>query len=238
MFLGPSARHGVADPGAEVRIGKLKRLIAQDPTSPLFMALAEEYRAAGHLPEAVRILEKGVNTHAGYVSARVALARAYLEVGRTEESIAMFSRALASDPGNPVAARSLAEIYLSRGNRVEGIKKYKLYRALSGDRSVDEIIAKIGAELAEAPRETPQPQGRVLADLYMAQGHPAEALAIYDDLWQADPSNDELERLRQAAAAGRNVAETKSTPGPEPGLARRQARVERLKRWLAVIQAG
>ncbi len=224
------------DPGAEARIRELKRRIAQDPTSPLFMALAEEYRAAGHLPEAIRILEKGVNTHAGYVSARVALARAYLEVGRTEESIATFSRALASDPGNLVAARSLAEIYLSRGDRVEGIKKYKLYRALSGDRSVDEIIAKIGVELAEAPKETPRPQGRVLADLYMAQGHPAEALAIYEELAQADRSNAELERLSQAAAAGSSVEE----PPPlrsEPDLAR-QAKVERLKRWLAVIQAG
>ncbi len=271
MFLLPLRGHGLADPGAEVRIGKLKRLIAQDPTSPLFMALAEVYRAAGHLPEAIRILEKGVNTHGGYISARVALARAYLEVGRTEESLAMFSRALASDPGNLVAARSLAEIYLSRGERVEGIKKYKLYRALSGDRSVDEIIARIEAELAEAPKETPQPrgsgalsghrsvdeiiakieadlaeapkktlqpQGRVLADLYMAQGHPAEALAIYDELWLADPLDTDLERLRQAAAASRSVPEPQPPDGIEPHLARRQAKVERLKRWLAVIQAG
>ena len=226
----------MADPGAEARIRELKRRITQDPTSPLFMALAEEYRAAGHLPEAVRILEKGVNTHAGYVSARVALARAYLEVGRTEESLAMFSRALASDPGNLVAARSLAEIHLARGDRVEGIKKYKLYRALSGDRSVDEVIARIGAELTEAPRETPQPQGRVLADLYMAQGHPAEALAIYEELAATDPGNAELDRLRQGAAANPEVQ--KPPPlRPEP-LALRQATVERLKRWLSVIQAG
>ena len=231
----------MADPGAEGRIRELKRRITQDPTSPLFMALAEEYRAAGHLPEAVRILEKGVNTYAGYVSARVALARAYLEVGRTEESITMFSRALASDPGNLVAARSLAEIHLSRGDRIEGIKKYKLYRALSGDRSVDEIIVKIGAELTgapEAPKETPQPQGRVLADLYLAQGHPEEALAIYEELAQADPSNSELERLRQAAAARGSVQEPPAPLQSEPALVRRQARVERLKRWLAVIQAG
>jgi tetratricopeptide (TPR) repeat protein len=230
----------MADPGAEGRIRELKRRITQDPTSPLFMALAEEYRAAGHLPEAVRILEKGVNTYAGYVSARVALARAYLEVGRTEESITMFSRALASDPGNLVAARSLAEIHLSRGDRIEGIKKYKLYRALSGDRSVDEIIVKIGAELTgspEAPKEPP-PQGRVLADLYMAQGHPEEAQAIYEELAQADPSDAELERLRQAAAARGSVQEPPAPLQSEPDLTRRQARVERLKRWLAVIQAG
>ncbi len=244
MFLRLLRRSVVPDPGAEVRIRELKRRIAQDPTSPLFMALAEEYRATGHLPEAVRILEKGVNTHAGYVSARVALARAYLEVGRTEESVAMFSRALVADPGNLVAARSLAEIHLSRGDRVEGIKKYKLYRALSGDRSVDEIIVRIGAELAEAPpseapkEDTPQPQGRVLADLYLEQGHAAEALAIYEELAQADPSNAELERLRQAAVAGGSVQEPPLPLQSEADHARRQARVERLRRWLAVIQAG
>ena len=63
----------------------------------------------------------------------------------------MFSTALAADPGNLVSARSLAEIYLSRGERVEAIKKYKLYRGLSGDRRVDEVIERLGRELAAGP---------------------------------------------------------------------------------------
>jgi tetratricopeptide (TPR) repeat protein len=228
----------VIDPGAEVRIRELRRRVTQDPTSPLFLALAEECRAAGNLPEAILILEKGVSTYARYVSAQVALARAYLEAGRTDEAIAMFTKALASDRGNPVSARSLADIYLSRGERLEAVKKYKLYRALSGDRSVDGVIEGIERDLGETPETAAGPSGRVLADLYLSQGHYSEAAALYGQLAGLNPDDGELARLRKEAEA-RLAAAGGVSPSPAPEKDRaalRAAKVQALKRWLSVIQ--
>jgi len=141
----------VADPSAESRIRDLKRRLELEPGSRLFLALAEEYRKNGQLPSALSTLQKGLLAHPGYLSAHVALGRAYLESGQITEAIATFSKVLANDPGNLVSSRSLADIYLSRGESVEAIKKYKLYRALSGDRTVDETIERLELDLAPPP---------------------------------------------------------------------------------------
>ncbi|HEY6931346.1 MAG TPA: tetratricopeptide repeat protein [Thermoanaerobaculia bacterium] len=351
----------MADPGAEGRIRDLKRRLELEPASRLFVALAEEYRKTGQLAEALSTLQRGLLAHPGYLSAHVALGRAYLESGQITEAIATFSKVLANDPGNLVSAKSLADIYLSRGESVEAIKKYKLYRALSGDRTVDEIVERLEIELAPPPPgsdaqaaapppppptffegktgpirssreikfepsalssstadldltsvkfepddstasrrsvtepmpmsrdiplmispkiptppplpppeeevttrafrigdvlestggtpaapETPpegraegEPQGRVLADLYFAQGHYTEALRIYDDLVAATPFDPELKRMRREAEA--RLLPAANTPGAatsDKGLERRLAKVRALKRWLSVVQTG
>jgi Tfp pilus assembly protein PilF len=226
----------LSDSAAEARIQALRRRVGQNAASPLFVGLAEEYRAAGQLPEAIGTLEKGLEAHPHYVSARVALARAYLEAGRTEDAAAMFAKALELDPGNLVAARCLADILLSRGDRLEAIKRYKLYRALSGDRSVDEIIRRVGAEIGPAPPAASDAQGRILADLYFDQGHYQEAFAAYEGLSSAHPSDAGLSRRKIEAAARLAAATPSSAPAPDPGAALRGARIGALKRWLAVIQ--
>jgi tetratricopeptide (TPR) repeat protein len=216
------------DPASEIRIRELKRRIAQDATSPLFIGLAEEYRAASRLSEAIRTLEHGVQSHPNYLSAKIALARAYLEAGQTGDAAALFSKVLEMDPGNLISARAIAEIALARGDRLEAIKKYKLYRALSADRSVEEIIGRIEADLEETP--SGDPRGRVLARLYLEQGHAAEALDLLDQLALVEPGDPEIERLRREAAV-------RARAGPPPSgdgeAAVRAAKVRSLKTWLA-----
>ena len=232
----------MTESSSEIRIRELKRRIAQDPTSPLFIGLAEEYRATGRLSDAIRTLEHGVHTHPHYLSAKVALARAYLEAGHTGDAASLFERVLATDPGNLVSARALADIALSRGDRLEAVKKLKLYRALSADRGIDETIARIENEIASpAPGE---PRGRVLARLYLEQGHPAEALEVLEELARAEPDNPEVEALRREAAAelspqGAPAPQAVSQPAAppvDPAARRRAAKVAALAGWLAVIK--
>jgi tetratricopeptide (TPR) repeat protein len=147
----------MAELSPEARIRDLKRRLELDPSSRLFVTLAEEYRKSGRLADALSTLQKGMLAHPGYISAQVALGRAYLEAGQITESIATFSKVLANDPGNLVSAKSLADIYLSRGESLEAIKKYKLYRALAGDRKVDEIIERLQADLVPPPPARPDP---------------------------------------------------------------------------------
>jgi len=125
------------------------------------VALAEEYRKTGRFAEALSTLQKGLLAHPRYVSAQVAQGRAYLESGQITEAIATFSKVLVADPGNLVSAKSLADIYLSRGESVEAIKKYKLYRALSGDRTVEDIIHRLEQEIAPPPPPPSLSEGSV-----------------------------------------------------------------------------
>jgi len=143
----------MADQPGDARIRDLKRRLELDPSSRLFVSLAEEYRKAGRTADALITLQQGLRNHPGYISAQVALGRAYLEAGNVSESIATFTKVLTADPGNLVSAKSLADIFLSRGESLEAIKKYKLYRALSGDRTVDDMVERLEKEIAPpAPR--------------------------------------------------------------------------------------
>ena len=103
-----------------------------------------------------RALQKGLLAHPGYVAAQVALGRAYLEADQIVDAIATFTQVLVADPANLVAAKSLAEIYLARGDSLEALKKYKLYRAISGDRKVDEMIAELEPQVAPKPILPPE----------------------------------------------------------------------------------
>src|SRR5438105_10350601 len=147
----------VAEPTAEARIRDLERRLDLDPGSRLFVSLAEEYRRLGRVRDALGALQKGLLAHPGYVAAQVALGRVYLEANQITDAIATFTKVLVADPGNLVASKSLAEIYLSRGDNLESVKKYKLYRALSGDRKVDEIIAQLETLVAPKPVTPPKP---------------------------------------------------------------------------------
>ena len=131
----------MADRDQEARLRDLKKRVEREPRSRFFVPLADEYRKAGRLPEAIRVLEDGLGVHPTYVAARVALARVLLEVGRIDESMAAFSKVLADDPSNLVAAKALGDIHLSRGERTEALKRYLRFRAVSGDRRLDDVIA-------------------------------------------------------------------------------------------------
>ncbi len=147
----------MAEQTAEARIRDLERRLDLDPGSRLFVSVAEEYRKLGRLKDALSALQKGLLAHPGYVAAQVALGRVYLEANQTTDAIATFTRVLVADPGNLVAAKSLADIQLGRGDKLEAVKKYKLYRALSGDRKVDPIIAELETQVAPRPVPPPRP---------------------------------------------------------------------------------
>src|SRR5512138_630657 len=144
----------MADPEAHIR--ELAKRVEREPGSRFFVPLADEYRKAGRLKDAIAALEGGLEIHGGYVAARIALARAYLEAGRIEDSISAFSRALADDPSNLVAAKALGDLHLSRGEPLEALKRYRRYRGISGDRKLDALIRRLEEETSAAVRPTPE----------------------------------------------------------------------------------
>ena len=121
--------------------------MASMPGSRIFVGLAEEYRRAGRYEEALNTLQKGLQAHPTYLSAQIALARLYQETWRTQEAIEAFLKVLAMDRENLVAAKALSDLYTNSRNPVEAIKKLKLYRAISGDKAVDDRILQMEKEI-------------------------------------------------------------------------------------------
>lgn len=344
----------MAEHDQESRIRDLKLRVEREPRSRFFVPLAEELRKAGRLPEAVRVLEEGLAAHPAYVAARVALARALLEAGRIEDSVAAFSKVLADDPSNLVAAKALGDIHLSRGEPTEALKRYLRFRAVSGDRRLDDVISRLREEIAPPPEAAPSavapppafapaippggvsvvtepppivsplgpvelwpdpptrretdpfditsvpysrppepeapasepaeemlsrdvrldelpsrksaesaetcrpairlpetswpfepeaeapeaPSGRTLAELYLGQGHYAEAIRLAEEILAASPGDPDLLRLRDESrerAAGAPPAVPPSAP--DPGRERRLAKIGVLNEWLDRVQA-
>lgn len=97
-------------PSAE-RIDQLRRRLEENPASLAFGPLAEEYRKAGRLEEAIATCRAGLEHHPGYVAARVTLGRALLDAGDTAGAQAEFERVVLEAPENLAAIRGLAEIH-------------------------------------------------------------------------------------------------------------------------------
>lgn len=138
------------------KIEELRFRLKTDPKNRLFYPLAEELRKISQFTEAEGVLRNGLTHHATYLSAWVSLGRVLRELGKNGEAVEALSKALQLDPGNVVAARLLADAYLALGEKVEAIKKYKLVHALlPADELIEEIIARLDAELNPPPPPPP-----------------------------------------------------------------------------------
>ncbi len=132
------------EPAVALRLAELKEKVEKDPRSRLFVQLADEYRRAGQLGEAIAVIRRGLEHHPGYVAALNALGKLYVESGRDLDSQPVFERSLVLDPQNVVAARFLGDVHYRRGQLVEAIKKYKLVRAIApGDEELEALILSI-----------------------------------------------------------------------------------------------
>jgi tetratricopeptide (TPR) repeat protein len=196
----------MADPQAEARIRDLERRMAAMPGSRIFVGLAEEYRRAGRFGDALATLRTGLEAHPTYLSARIAIARLFHEMARDEEAIEAFAGVLAADRENLVAAKALGDLYARRGDPVEAVKKYKLYRALSGDRSIDDRVSALERESKPELPAAPPPAPAAA---------PAEA-RMFDPINFSDSSAEF--RFDPAATMTLSTLEFSPEPSPAPVL--------------------
>ena len=103
------------------RINDLRLRVERDPASIAFAQLAEEYRRAGQLDEAVQTCRAGLAIHPEYTSARVTLGRALLASGRLDDANAELRLVLAETPDNVAAVRALAETCRGQGRLQEAL---------------------------------------------------------------------------------------------------------------------
>jgi hypothetical protein len=105
-------------------IEKLKEKVARDPSSTLFVPLAEMYRKAGRIDEAIEVLRDGIDRQPAYASARVALGKIYFDRGMLAESREQFKRVVEDLPENLYAQKKLGEICKKQGDVPAAIAAY------------------------------------------------------------------------------------------------------------------
>lgn len=92
------------------RIQDLERRVELDPASIAFAQLAEEYRRAGRLDDAIRVCRAGLVRHHAHPSAQVTLGRALLAQGRLDEARIELESAATEAPDHIAATRALEEL--------------------------------------------------------------------------------------------------------------------------------
>lgn len=110
---------------AETRTKQLEAMVERDPSTALYLPLAERLREEGRVEEAIRLCEARKNRPGHGVGDAIVLARCYLADGRLGEARSEFEAALALDRENVSALKALAGILSHEGRHARAIDLYR-----------------------------------------------------------------------------------------------------------------
>ncbi len=111
-------------------IDRLALAFAKEPGSKAFIPLAEEYGKAAMWEEAAAVLEDGLKTYPGFITAMVALGRAYDHMNQPVKAQAILEEAIKLSPENLRAHRTLAKLYATQGANDAAIQSCNVILAL------------------------------------------------------------------------------------------------------------
>jgi len=138
------------------RLTQLRAKWEADPTSRVFLQLAEEYRHLGRVKDALAVLEKGLKEHPGYLSALVAKGRCHLELRDGEAARSVLERVVKQDATQMVANKLLVRAYLETGEPGKARERLDLYSLLNdSDPEIEELRRRIKAMDRPTPAEEP-----------------------------------------------------------------------------------
>ncbi len=127
---------------SSARIEELERKFNENPRR-YFAPLANEYRKAGDLEQAIAICRTYVPQQPAHMSGHIVFGQALFEAGEHEEARGVFEAALALDPENLIALRHLGDIARERGEMSAARTWYQ--RVLDADPRNDEVATLLSA---------------------------------------------------------------------------------------------
>ena len=123
----------------------------EDPRSRVFAPLAEAYRKAGMVDEAIEVAREGMAIHPQFVGGRVALARALFDKKEYELVLKELEDVIQNAPDNLVAQRLVGESALMMGFVTRALISFKMLLIYQPQ---DTDLAKLVQELeTQAYRE-------------------------------------------------------------------------------------
>ncbi len=136
-------------------IDKLERRYAENPKGRNFAPLADAYRKAGQLDQAIELCKNGLERHPDYVSAYIVYGRCLIDKKDDAGADEVFHKVLSFDPENIIALRVLGEIAERSGRFDQGVEW--LTRLLAADPmngDAAEALARMKTKAAAQPMRT------------------------------------------------------------------------------------
>jgi tetratricopeptide (TPR) repeat protein len=127
---------------SSARIEELQKKFDENPRR-YFAPLANEYRKAGHVDEAIALCRAHLPQQPGHMSGHIVFGQALYEKGELDQAGDVFQTALQLDPENLIALRHLGDIARER-NDIEGARAW-FRRVLDADPRNEEIVAQLAA---------------------------------------------------------------------------------------------
>lgn len=191
-------------------IGHLEEKYRKAPESRIFAPLADAYRKAGRVEEAIELCEKGLARYPEYASAHVILGKCFYDKGATERSRAEFEKVMELDPENMVALKFMGDILLAEGKRADAAGYYRKLLAIdptngSVEQTLKDLEEEFESREIDLSRKKGGPGGAdsgelatmTLAGIYAAQGYYSKALRIYGEILEREPDNEEAAGMRE-----------------------------------------
>jgi len=165
------------------RLSQLRTRWESDPSSRVFLQLAEEYRHQGQVKEALAVLDKGLQEHPGYLSALVAKGRCHLELREGEAARAVLERVVKQDATQMVANKLLVRAHLETGEPAKARERLDLYSLLNdSDPEIADLRRQIKA--MDRPKE-PVPED---SPFDLTLGGELSAAAPVNDIFDLGPA--------------------------------------------------
>src|ERR671919_3094392 len=135
--LAPSQKTLMA---SSARIDELRKKFEENPRR-YFAPLANEYRKAGEIEQAIAICREYLPQQPGHMSGHIVYGQALYEARQFDEAKTVFETALSLDPENLIALRHLGDIALIIGD-TEGARGW-YRRVLEADPRNEEIQSQL-----------------------------------------------------------------------------------------------
>jgi len=121
-------------------IGRYEQMLAEDPKSRAFAPLAETYRKAGRLDEAIKVARTGLEVHPGYSGGLVVLGRALFEKGELDMAAEILQEAVTDTPESYLGQKFLGKVLIEKGEGRGALRALEAANFLSPE---DEEVARL-----------------------------------------------------------------------------------------------
>ena len=170
------------------RLAQLTSRFEADPTSRIFLQLAEEYRHLGRVKEAMEVLDRGLKEHPGYLAAQVAKGRCHLELSEPELARDLLERVVRQDATQMVANKLLVRAYLETSEPERARSRLDLYALLNeSDPEIEDLRRRIRIMMQPQKAEKAEAPSGEVSDVFDLS-EPSVSQQSSDDLFALDPA--------------------------------------------------